>query len=170
MRRSLLGSILLWALSATGAARAQDNQFGGGVHYWKTVKDVETDRFDRDGLAYVVSYQRSLVPMVRLGADLDIMPKNYGGSSNPAYAPQAYLRVGSGIYGALGIGINYIDNRFANSPFYLARAGLSFNLLPSFYVDLYANYNFERFEKVKDIDEDIDTDVVTLGAVARIEF
>ena len=90
----------------------EKNRLGVGAHYWRTIDEIESDNFDRDGVSYIATYQRKLMALLKLEADLEFYPKNFGGSSDPAYAPQAYAVVGSGIYGALGIGINYIDDGF----------------------------------------------------------
>ena len=47
--------------------------------------------------------------------------------------------------------------------------GLDIELLPLIHLDINANYRFEDWDTGK-IEEDIDTDTVTLGLVGRIEF
>ena len=52
---------------------------------------------------------------------------------------------------------------------FLLRAGVDLEILPSIFLDLNANYRFETwdFERAA---EEIDTDVVTAGAIVRLEF
>jgi len=67
-------------------------------------------------------------------------------------------------------GTYYFDGDFADSPFYLIRAGLDLQLAPRIYLDINGNYRFEELEGSGRGVEEIDTDVVTLGAAVRLAF
>ena len=72
--------------------------------------------------------------------------------------------------GHWGSGLTILMMVFADNPFYVLRAGLNLELLPTLYIDINGNYRVESFDKIKDAEDDIDTDVITLGAAARLEF
>lgn len=163
--------ILTAAICMTTPLFAADINVGGGIHYWRTIKDVsnEYDDLDRDGLAYMASLQLQPAALIRIEGDLEIFPDGFGGSSKTTYAPQGYLVVGSGIFAALGIGINYHDG-WADKPFYALRAGLDLELLPNVLVEINANYIFMEWEDIHDAGDDIDTDTITLGAMVRVRL
>ena len=75
----------------------------------------------------------------------------------------------------LAIGSNskaifYTDGEFSDDPFFVLRAGFDIEVLPSLRLDLNANYHFTDFESISTVDEDVDTDTITLGAMVRFEF
>lgn len=55
-------------------------------------------------------------------------------------------------------------------PFFGLRAGFDIHLLPYIFLDINANYRFEDWDDISDVDEDISTDTITLGAAVRIQF
>jgi opacity protein-like surface antigen len=166
----------VWALSALAlmtspiAGPAGEHRIGGGAHYWRTVEDLDDSDFDidEDGLAYLVSYQYVAGSFLKLEVDLEIFPDGVGGIQETTYAPQALLLLGSGLYGGIGIGTFYVDNEFADDPFYVLRAGIDLELLPNLRLDINANYHFTDFESIETVDDDIDTDTITLGAMLRL--
>lgn len=153
----------------TGAATAQEHRIGGGVHYWRTVDDLDESDFDieESGLAYLVSYQYVTTSMFMLEVDLEIFPDDFAGASETIYAPQVFALLGAGIYGGLGIGTFIIDSEYSDDPFYTLRAGIDLEVLPSIHLDINANYTFTNFDSIKTVDDDIDTDTITLGAMIR---
>lgn len=168
---SLLSALMLCAgLLIPSPALARDGRIGFGGHYWKTLDKVTDESFDEDGVAWLISLQFPMAQFTFLELDVELLPDGFGGSEDRAWAPQAYLTLGAGIYAALGIGINNIDDEFEDDPFYAIRIGLDWQVLPAIYLDINANYRFEDFDKIKTLDEDVDTDVITLGAVLRLEL
>jgi hypothetical protein len=167
--RQFLVTALILALSAT-LAPAQQNRIGAGAHYWKTLDKIDSEHFDESGLGWVVSYQRKGGEWTKLELDLEILPDGYGGSTNTAYSPQLFLLIGKGVYVGAGVGIDYLNDEFADEPFYILRLGFDVPLLPSLFLDVNANYQFLEFKDIKTLDETIDTDVITLGAQLRLEF
>jgi hypothetical protein len=155
-----------FALLALGAARAEgNNRLGVGANYWMVIDDIESD-VDDDGFSYLASYQhRGGLLGVELAAEF--FPDRFG---QDAWAPQAYIILGSGIYVAAGAGMLSIDGEWADDPFYALKAGLNFEILPSLYLDISANYRFSEKEQLEDDSSDIDTDTVFLGAAARLGF
>ncbi|HMP73915.1 MAG TPA: hypothetical protein PKE55_11695 [Kiritimatiellia bacterium] len=165
-----LAALMVWWLGFIPVEAGAETRVGGGIHYWRTLDKVSLKNFDRDGFAYVVSLQHKSSALLKFQGDVEIFPSNYAGTSGTSWAPQGFLLLGGGLYGGLGIGINYLEDGWAERPFYILRAGVDIELLPSIYLDIHANYRFEQFNKIKSVDEDIDTDVVTLGAAVRIVF
>ncbi len=101
---------------------------------------------------------------------MEIFPNGFGGFDKTTFAPQAYLVLGSGLYVAGGIGVNYADDKFGDDPFYALRAGVDIEVLPNLRLDINANYRFIEWNDVKKLDEKINTDTVTLGAALRLAF
>ncbi len=150
---------------APGHAAEGPHRIGGGANYWIALDDLDSD-VDDDGFSYVVSYQYR-PGLVGLGIDAELLPDRFG---DDAYAGQAYLILGQGLYAAAGVGVNYMDSEFADDPFFTFRAGLEFPVLPNLYLDLHAHYRFEDEQDLKDEDTKIDTDTVFLGAAVRMGF
>ncbi|HEY8241718.1 MAG TPA: hypothetical protein VIH35_09740, partial [Kiritimatiellia bacterium] len=85
--------------------------------------------------------------------------------------PQAYLFLGKVIYGGAGIGIGYYDGDFADDPNYYLRAGLDLEFIPGIFLDVSARYVVQDIEEVEDeVDDNVDTDTVTLGANLRFRI
>jgi len=161
--------LVLTAGAAARPAAAADSSIGFGLHAWRTVDDLRSEGFKdirRSGVSYLLSYQYSPGPLLKLEADAEYFDKGFGGSTHYAIAPQAFVLVGGFIYGGVGIGTTYskdFTNDFS-SPFYAARAGLNLSLLPRLHLDVNANYRFHAFNELKGVK----TGTVTLGALARI--
>lgn len=161
---TLVGSNLMtpaWADSA--------NRIGAGVHYWVALDDIDVNDVDEEGFSFIFSYQNIRAGFFKFEADLGLLKEGYAGADTTVWSPQAYFLVGKGIYGGVGVGINYADGDFAKNPFYALRVGFDLEVLPSIFLDLNANYRFENwnFDYIK---EDVSTDTVTMGAVLRLEF
>jgi hypothetical protein len=155
-------AVFAWA----GEGRAEPHRLGVGANYWVTVDDIDADDIDDDGFSYLASYQY-WPSLVGMELSVELLPDRFG---EDAYAPQAYVLVGSGLYAGAGIGIVNTDGDFADDPFYAFKAGLQFELLPSLYLDLAAHYRFESSEDLEDEDTEIDSDTVFLGAAVRLGF
>lgn len=140
------------------------HRIGVGANYWMAVEDVDVDDVDDNGLAYLATYQYR-PDLLGFGIDVELLPDLFG---EDAYAPQAYLILGKGLYAAAGIGILNVDDEWADDPFYSVRLGLELDLFDSLIFDLYGNYRFNETSHVGDALEEIDTDTVFLGAAVRI--
>jgi hypothetical protein len=172
MRNSLI-AIALLGLAAGSAAPAQagEHRLGFGFHYWKTVDELQDDGFDDiddSGVSEVFSYQYLPSPVLRWEIDVEYFDKGFGGAIERAYSPQVFLLFGRGIYGGLGVGAIYSSGLADDwsDPFYAARAGLDLLLLPKIHLDINANYQFDAWKQL----DDVDTDTLTLGAIARFSF
>jgi hypothetical protein len=149
---------------------AGDHWLGMGVHYWEYVNDIEIgdmDDFDESGASWVVSY-RYKPAVLGLQLDLEFADNQVGAIDDWTYSPQAFVIAGSTLYGGLGIGVHYADGD-TSDPFYALKAGLVFEILPHIQLDVNANYRFEEWD-VDAVEEDLDTDTITLGGVVRFEF
>ena len=159
---------LILALTMTSWAQGY-HRVGGGIHYWIALDDIDEDNVDDNGFGILFSYQYRMAHFFTVEADLEFIDEGYAGSSETVISPQAFLLVGLGLYGGVGIGINYSDGDLADKPFYGLRVGFDFEILPAIFLDLHANYRFEQWD-FDEIKGDIDTDTITLGAIVRYEF
>ena len=166
--RLLTAFLVMAMIGCVGAidVRAEDHRLGGGANYWVTVDDIDADDVDDNGFSYLASYQY-WPSLIGLELAVEFLPDRFG---DDAYAPQAYLLAGSGLYAGAGVGIVNSDGDFADDPFYALKAGLNFELLPSLYLDVAAHYRFESTEDLEDEDTEIDSDTVFLGAAVRLGF
>ena len=158
-------AVLVLATASFGGSR-----IGAGMHYWKTLDDIDLGEIDESGVSWIVTYQYGAPSLIKFQADLEIFPEKFAGFQETALAPQVFVILGSVIYGGVGIGTYYVDGDFADNPFYLLRAGLDLELVPKLFLDINANYRFENWENIDEQLEDIDTDVITLGAALRFAF
>lgn len=161
-----LGIVAL--LGGQSAAQAEV-RVGGGIHYWTALDDIEVDDVDIDdsGTSFLASVQWVPGGLFKLEGNLEYFTEGFGGGDSDAWAPQAFVLVGSGLYGGLGIGTTYNDELEGSNwsdPFYTARVGLDIEVLPTIHVDINANYLFNAFSEIDGADEDS----ITLGAIARI--
>lgn len=159
----------LMMTTTIGRCEGSPNRIGAGVNYWRTIDSLDDHNFDSDGLSVIGTYQ--YWPSV-FGLELDVewFDNGFGGSSKDVFAPQALLLVGTWIYAAGGLGYYFTDGDFAQDPFFVLRAGLNLELLPSLYFDFNVNYRFEEWEALQDRDANIDSDTVMLGAALRLAF
>jgi len=173
MRNTFIAAAVAFSLACLTAApaalafegdgvgrRVNVHRLGFGVNYWKTIDE----KIDRDGFSYLASYQYAPVPFFKLEAGLELLP-DLAGSSDPVFAPELFVTVGTFVYAGAGIGIYYSDNDWANSPFYMLRAGLDFPIAPRLFLDINVNYRFNDWGPLEW--SDLDTDTVRLGAALR---
>ena len=159
-------ALLAASLSAWDSqALAEGQSIGGGIHYWIALDDIDIDDVDEDGIAWVVSYQAQASDLLILELSVEILPDDFAGADGTVLAPQAYLLVGSAIYGGAGIGIYHADDEFADDPFFVLRVGINLEILPDIHLDVSGNYRFTEWDDT--ITENIDTDTVTIAATAR---
>jgi hypothetical protein len=139
------------------------HRIGFGVNYFKTIDDLD-ENFDKNGFSYLASYQYAPIRILKIEADLELIP-DLADSSDPVLAPQVFVTVGGLFYAAAGIGIYYSDGDWGNAPFYMLRAGLDFPILPRLFLDINANYRFNDWDTIEWAD--VDTDTIRLGAALR---
>jgi hypothetical protein len=154
------------ALGSTAPASAAEHRFGIGELYWRSIDDLSDAELDEDGLAPYLTYQYVPEGIFKLELDLEYYSKGFGGSDTAAYSPLAFVLVELGIYAGLGVGVTVSDGLDDNvsDPFYAARVGWDFALIPRVHLDLNANYRAGTFEEL----EDYDQDSLTFGAAARV--
>jgi hypothetical protein len=170
-KRWLLAVVILGLFALVPGVRAEsDHRLGVGANYWTMLNNTDVDNIDKDGVSWLVTYQYKPAALLKLEADLEVFPKGFQGIDSAVYAPEAYLVLGSTIYGAVGVGILYTDSDFANDPFYALRAGLDLEILPQLYLDLNVNYRFVEWTNSKAMARDINADTMTLGAAVRLAF
>jgi hypothetical protein len=164
-KATLLALVLTWSLA--GAAGAAEHRFGFGGHYWRAVDDLASDlEVEEEGVAPFLTYQFVPAGIFKLELDLEYFEEGFGGSTSEAFAPSAYVLVEWGLYGGLGVGVTISDGLSDNvsDPFYAARLGWDFQVLPRLHVDVNANYRANSFAEL----EEYDTDSITLGAAVRV--
>jgi len=173
MRKLIVALVLVavvFAVSVENVNADIKNRVGVGVNYWKAIDDIDIDDVDEDGVSYFISYQLRPASLLKFELDVEMMPDGFAGAEEDVFAPQAYVILGSFIYAALGTGIYYTDGDFADDPFFAVKAGFDLHLLPYFYLDISANYRFDDWDSISDLDDDLSTDTIMLGAAARLQF
>ncbi|HEX5760547.1 MAG TPA: hypothetical protein VF121_15280 [Thermoanaerobaculia bacterium] len=177
--RRTLPLVAALALLLPAAAGAAEHRVGGGIHYWRTLDDLEDEGFgdiQDDGTAYVASWQILPAGIFRFELGLEYFPDDFGGAfDDEVLSPQAYLLVGHGLYVGVGAGLLYSD-QFGrepgsddddfSDPFYALRGGFEMTLIPRVHFDVNANYRANAWEKLGDVD----VGTLTLGAQVRIGF
>jgi hypothetical protein len=147
------------------AAPAQAGyRVGGGVEYLKTLGDIkDTPEFDSNAFGFLASGQYN-ARLFKIEGDVEWI-LDFGGSSKSLIQPQAYLLVGSGVYGGAGIGIGYFDGDWQNDPFYALRVGVDFTL-GGLNLDAFTLYRFQDTEVFENFGSQ-DLNSITFGAVVR---
>lgn len=166
MTRGFLPLMLLAALIAGPAAA--DHRIGFGIHHWQTVDDLADEGFedlDDEGTSGIVSYQYMPEGIFSLELDLEYFADGFAGSTEEAFSPQVYLLVGHGLYAGAGVGVTHSDGETSDM-FYAARLGFDISILPRLSVDVNANYRFDDWDLV----DEVETDTVTLGALIRLRL
>lgn len=169
--RGIMAAMVIGMLVAvTGVQAADDSRVGVGVNYWRVLDDLDHSTMDKGGMSWLLTYQHRVASLLRLEADLEVYADDFMGIDDTILAPQAYLVLGMGLYGAFGVGILYADGDFADDVFYALRGGLELETFPRWYLDLNVNYRFAEGPSLNDVTHDIDGDTLTLGAAFRREF
>lgn len=166
MRKTLFA--LLATLMLPAAASAAEHRFGLGELYWRSLDDLSSAGLKDNGVAPYLTYQYVPEGIFRAELDLEYYRKGFGGSDSAAYSPVAFVLVEFGLYGGVGIGVTISDGLSNNvsDPFYAARLGYDFQLVPRLHFDVNANYRADTFKGLKGYD----TDSLTFGAAARVAF
>lgn len=152
------------------AAGAGEHRIGAGIHYWTSLSDLPGDGFDaaEDGTSWLISYQYDPGALVRFEANLEFFDAGFGGSGESAVAPMAFVLVGAGFYGGVGVGVTW-SKGFAgdfSDPFFAGRIGWRMAILPRVSLDLNANYTFDAFNEF----DQLSGDAMTLGVIGRIKL
>jgi hypothetical protein len=158
---------LLFAMVLPATAQNSPHSIGLGVHYWQVLDDLDEAGFDESGLSYIAAYQYD-GGLLAVQAEVEIFPSDFGVVEQEVLAPQVLAILGDAIYAGIGAGILYSDGEFADEPYFLLRAGLNIIAFGPVTLDLNANYVFTDFDSLSS--SDIDSDTITLGAMARINF
>lgn len=166
MKRFIMAAVFAASMACAGHAWAGEARIGLGANYWVTLEDIDSDNVEKDGFSYLLSYQYWW-DILGIEVDMEVLPDRFGESAS---APEAYILVGGTIYGGVGMGLVRSDGSFAEDPFYAIRAGLNFELIPSIFFDINANYRFNDTAQLKGEDTNIDTDSVFLGAAVRFSL
>lgn len=172
-RKSLCSACLMVGLFLLlpGQAAAADHYVGIGAHFWKTVDDLAGDAFDGiedDGFAIVVGYRYEPRGLFFLQVDAEYHPDGFGGSRESAVVPVGYVGFGGSWYVAVGVGVSFASDFIddVSDPFWSARVGKAFDVLPGIGVDIHLNYRADAFEEL----EDASTDAITVGASVRFNL
>lgn len=162
-------NMMRWVMVALCGLAVQvqaESSLGLGARYFQTVDSLDKP-FEESGLAPLISFKMDMASLLHLQVDGVLYPDGYAGSDKDVLSPQAFLLLGSGLYAGLGVGTLYADGEFSDSPFFIARAGLDIALFPALHLDVNANYEFSEWDGINELDENVDTDTVTLGAALR---
>jgi hypothetical protein len=156
--------VLMVCLLAIATAAEAGTRFGGGIHYLRTLGDIkDAPGFDENAIGFMGSavFTDSLF---RLEADLEVIP-DFAGSDEMMLQPQAYIMIGSFIYGGVGIGIGHIDGDWQSNPFFALRAGVDF-YAGGLDLDVFASYRFQKANDLEYLGSD-DLNSITFGALVR---
>jgi hypothetical protein len=147
---------------------AADHRIGVGVHHWQTVDDLADQGFeglDEKGTSGILSYQYMPEGIFSFEVDAEYFADGFGGSTESAWSPQAYILVGHGLYAGVGVG-NVISAGEKSDPFYAAKLGFDFSIIPRVSIDVNANYRFDDWGLI----DDAKTDTITFGALLRLRI
>jgi hypothetical protein len=168
MNRLLIG-ILSVCLAVTIAVPATAAQFGLGLHYLRTIDEIQSgpnETFSQNDFAIFGSLSFPFA-IIRVEGDLEWVPDYLG---EHLIQPSAYAFLDLGlIYGGLGIGIGYLtgDNSgWANNPWYGLRAGVQLGL-GGLAVDGFLSYRWQS-ASFSDAVGNLSLDAFTIGA--QIKF
>ncbi|HEV8629045.1 MAG TPA: hypothetical protein VGV61_01925 [Thermoanaerobaculia bacterium] len=170
MRTFLLAAAL--TLGSAAGAGAAEHRFGLGELYWRSIHDLGGSGLKSNGVAPYLTYQYVPAGIFKLELDLEYYRKGFGGSTSAAYSPVAWVLIEFGLYGGVGIGVTFSDSLSSNvsDPFYAARLGYDFQLVPRLHFDVNANYRANTFKDLRRGVKSYDTDSITFGAAARVAF
>jgi hypothetical protein len=167
-RTRILLLATLAALGWAGSAGAAEHRFGLGELYWRSLGDLGEAGLEEDGVAPYLTYQYVPAGIFKVEVDLEYYREGFGGSDSAAYSPVVFLLAEFGLYGGLGVGVTISDGLDNNvsDPFYAARIGYDFQIVPRLHFDVNANYRADSFKAL----EGYDQDSITFGAAARVAF
>lgn len=169
-RTVLLALAIAFGCSAMARAESE-HRFGVGYLYWQSLGDIAEAGLDEDGTAPFFTYQYVPEGIFRLELDVEYYEGGFGDpANNYGYdlSPIAFVLVEFGIYAGLGVGVTVANfpHSEVSDPFYAARLGWDFQLIPRLHFDINANYRADTFKEL----EDYNQDSFTLGAAVRVAF
>jgi hypothetical protein len=182
MRTVLALGLVGMGLFGAAAAHADSatHRIGVNAIYWKTLDNVADDvaaqDLDESGVSYQVSYQYVPTSLLRLEGAVEFFPTDFAGGDGQVWAPQGFILAGLGpVVGGVGIGVYYADGSFAAAPFYMARLGLEFELLPRIFLAVDANYRVDDWGDIEELKtvtgrKNLDADSIRLGAAVHLGF
>ncbi|MEM6796930.1 MAG: hypothetical protein AAF725_23350 [Acidobacteriota bacterium] len=161
----------LFLLIPAASASAAEHWLSLGAHFFRTLDDLADDGFDDiedDGYAIVLGYTYKPRGLFYLAGEIEYYPDGFGGSTDGSVVPIGYAGIGGSWYAAVGLGATFSGDFDDNvsDPFYLARLGKRFDVLPGVGVDIYLNYRADAFDAL----EDASTDTITLGGAVRFNI
>ncbi|MGH9464988.1 MAG: hypothetical protein ACRD0X_05035 [Thermoanaerobaculia bacterium] len=171
--RALVGLIAGWGVLTTGAAaRAAEHELGVGIHHWEALDDLDVDNveIDESGTSALLVYRVNPAGLFAFELDVEYFGDGFAGATEEALAPQFFVLLGNDFYAGIGVGVTLADDLPSgddvSDPFYAARVGFAFPLLPRLRLDLNGNYQTGTFE---DLDQ-ADSDTITVGAHLRLRI
>jgi len=166
----VVATSLVCTLVAPLAGMAAEHSLGLGVMYWEAIDDLAGSGFDLEesGFSGIASYQYLPKGIFTLELDLEYDPDGFNGSDGSAVSPVAFILLGHGLYGGVGLGVTFADGLENNvsDPFYVARVGWNFHILPRISLDLNLNYRANTFRGLGDVESDL----ITLGGFVRVKL
>ncbi len=162
----LPSTLIAIVLLAPSQVSAGQHSFGGGVRYWKTLDNLdEFDDISEDGYSLMGSYRFQPKGLLSFEFDLELYDEDFGGADDAAWAPQALVLFGHGLYIGAGAGVLFaeVQGNDTSDTFYLLRGGFDFPILPHLRLDIFANYITNAYDNLGDVD----SDAITLGANVR---
>ena len=163
----LATALLALVLLAPSAATAAEHNLGLGLHYWQSLDDLadEIPGIEDSGVSWLASYIFDVEGPLKLGADLEYFRNGFGGSKGSAWSPQIFAFIGGKWYGGVGMGTTLASSFDGNrsDPYFLARVGVDFAILPHMTIDLNLNYKSDAFNQL----DNFETDALTVGVIVR---
>ncbi len=170
--RTLLAAVAVAALPAT--AFTAEHTLGGGVRYFETVDNLSIDdlgAIEDSGNSLILAYGINPAGILRYEFQLEYIEDGYAPETGEVISPQAFVLLGSTLYGGVGIGIDHLpDNTLGDDTsdaYFIGRLGLDLLLLPRVHLDINANYQTDKFDKVL---SGPSSDTLTLGALVHFRF
>ena len=172
MRKFIIAAIAATLFVAEAlAAYGGGFEIGAGATYWYSIHEATDQKFDRDGLGWMISSRLPLSEFFSIGLEIEQSPENFVFLEKHLYLPSAYAILGQGVYAGLGLGTYYYDGDFYGDVWYALRAGFKVPLISnSLVLDVNGNYRVENWDDMKDITDKVDTDTLMIGAALRLVF
>lgn len=167
MKRWIFCILMLLAFGVE-IARAEAS-LGVGYRHFFTVDELEKP-FKENGYGGYINWRMQWTEWLGGLLELAFYEDGYAGTSNEPLAPQAFLLLGGPLYLGAGVGILYSKSDFADSPFWVVRAGYEGVLTEWFLFDVTVSYEFSEWNGVNKVDERFESDTVVVGAGLRVLF
>ena len=172
MRKFMIAALAATLVAAESmAAYGGGFELGAGATYWYSIDEAKDQKFDRDGLGWMISSRIQLSDYFAIGLEVEQSPDNFVFLDKRLYLPSAYAILGNGIYGGIGIGNYYYDGDFYGDVWYALRAGFKVPIISNGLVlDVNVNYRVENWDDIKAARDKVDTDTLMIGAALRLVF